>query len=188
MLGYLANCDPQVYHHGNAQGNTVNFATGTFYGGPSTGPPSQGNTHTSGQTPTFDIQQQTEDNMAHDAQKAHTRTSCPICHQTFGRKSDMTRHARNHDPVTKQAFKCPYPPCDRAYPRKDKLDAHINNRHRGQEVLIPAAALLDWNSEAEPLSSFGVAMWPMSDLAVGSLAPNCWIGGLAECPDGRKGG
>lgn len=61
------------------------------------------------------------------------RVPCLDCERTFGRRSEMLRHARKHNEALARSFKCPIPSCSKGFPRKDKLTAHMKSMH-GPEV------------------------------------------------------
>jgi uncharacterized Zn-finger protein len=57
------------------------------------------------------------------------RSTCPKCSRTFGRPSDLERHAKKYQTSSK-TFQCPVPGCKYggSY-RKDKVQSHLRNRH-----------------------------------------------------------
>ena len=65
------------------------------------------------------------------------RTPCPTCGKTFGRKSDMLRHARGHNKQNSGMYRCPFPSCRGrlGYTRNDKLLDHLRARHKCEDVL-----------------------------------------------------
>lgn len=56
------------------------------------------------------------------------RPMCRECHQTFGRQSDLERHAKIHEAGSK-VFQCHFQDCSYSSSRKDKLGEHVRRRH-----------------------------------------------------------
>ena len=56
------------------------------------------------------------------------RPMCTKCHQTFGRPSDLERHAKTHQAGPKD-FKCRVAGCKYSSNRKDKFGEHVRRRH-----------------------------------------------------------
>ncbi len=58
--------------------------------------------------------------------------TCPICQKTFSRAYELRRHGKNHRLGPKE-FDCPLKGCpyrgEHGFPRKDKRNDHIKNRH-----------------------------------------------------------
>lgn len=55
------------------------------------------------------------------------RPMCKECNKTFGRQSDLERHAKSHQANSKVS--CPVAGCKYSSYRKDKLDEHVGRRH-----------------------------------------------------------
>ncbi|MCJ1451643.1 hypothetical protein MMC28_001983 [Mycoblastus sanguinarius] len=61
------------------------------------------------------------------------RPACTQCGRTFGRVSDLERHAKKHDPGMR-IYGCHVEGCEyEGSYRKDKLDAHVKGRHPSGE-------------------------------------------------------
>lgn len=61
------------------------------------------------------------------------RHTCPVCHKTYSRLSDLKRHAAKHRAGPKE-FNCPATGCrrhigNRGFTRKDKMKDHVKNKH-----------------------------------------------------------
>lgn len=56
------------------------------------------------------------------------RPTCTECNQTFGRPSDLERHAKTHQEGAK-VFQCDVKGCKYGSKRKDKLRDHVRRRH-----------------------------------------------------------
>ena len=57
------------------------------------------------------------------------RHVCQTCAKSFGRPSDLKRHAKKHSPGASW-FKCPSEGCDfKPFSRKDKMRCHVRNKH-----------------------------------------------------------
>ena len=57
------------------------------------------------------------------------RAMCDTCNRTFGRHSDLERHAKKHEP-DQVVFHCHVNNCEyKGSYRKDKLQAHVKRCH-----------------------------------------------------------
>lgn len=60
------------------------------------------------------------------------RPACPVCQKTYGRLSDLKRHAAKHRTGHRE-FSCPATWCryrgDKGFTRKDKMKEHVKNMH-----------------------------------------------------------
>ena len=66
-----------------------------------------------------------------------SRQICPVCQKTFGRLSDLKRHAAKHCAGPRK-FNCPATGCrykgDKGFTKKDKMKDHVKNKHPGIDV------------------------------------------------------
>ena len=61
------------------------------------------------------------------------RAICETCNRTFGRHSDLERHAKKHEPGL-VVFHCDVDNCEyKGSYRKDKLQAHVKRCHASRE-------------------------------------------------------
>ena len=59
------------------------------------------------------------------------RPTCTECNETFGRQSDLERHAKGHQAGSK-IFQCQAEGCTYSNYRKDKLRDHVRRRHSSE--------------------------------------------------------
>ncbi len=65
--------------------------------------------------------------------KVRRRAVCETCSRTFGRHSDLERHAKKHQPGL-VVFHCDVDNCEyKGSYRKDKLQAHVKRCHSSGE-------------------------------------------------------